>query len=290
MADRSKTGEEKWPSYTMVDPRMRKIYFQFYQETYKPSALDRKTKELVAIAASLASHCKGCLEGHIKKALKFGATKEELSETIAITNAVSFIRAETEGWIRARMEGFWDSVARSTKQSLLAPIPVLAKSAQLDAPLAKALHCLQDSFSPAHVLRSEVDGNLLLGSAKKNASPACYESGPPIRSIFDYNHPHDEADVEAKEQHDANDYYSGSPEHAPANAAAYASAELIRVALDSIARRQSNNTAWAQFTSRWLSHRLRHDAPGKPLAPVDLNSMLQRSCSPSKTVCGRCAQ
>jgi AhpD family alkylhydroperoxidase len=88
MADRSK-NEEKWPSYTMVDPRMRKIYFQFYQETYKQSALDRKTKELVAIAASLASHCKGCLEGHIKKALKYGATREELSETIAITMGVA---------------------------------------------------------------------------------------------------------------------------------------------------------------------------------------------------------
>jgi AhpD family alkylhydroperoxidase len=88
MADRTKT-EEKWPSYTMVDPRMRKIYFQFYQETYKPSALDRKTKELVAIAASLACKCQGCLEGHIKKALKVGATKEELSETIAITMGVA---------------------------------------------------------------------------------------------------------------------------------------------------------------------------------------------------------
>ena len=88
MADRSGT-KEKWPSYTMVDPRMRKIYFQFYQETYKPSALDRKTKELVAIAASLACHCKGCLEGHIKKALKSGATKEEISETIAITMGVA---------------------------------------------------------------------------------------------------------------------------------------------------------------------------------------------------------
>src|SRR5689334_9735842 len=81
--------EEKWPSYTMVDPRMRKIYFQFYQETYKSSVLDRKTKELIAIAASLATHCKGCLEGHIKKALKYGATKEELSETIAITMGVA---------------------------------------------------------------------------------------------------------------------------------------------------------------------------------------------------------
>src|ERR1041384_1538101 len=88
MADRSETPE-KWPPETMVDPRMRKIYFQFYQETYKPSVLDRKTKELIAIAASLASHCNGCLEGHIKKALKYGATKEELSETIAITMGVS---------------------------------------------------------------------------------------------------------------------------------------------------------------------------------------------------------
>jgi AhpD family alkylhydroperoxidase len=89
MADKPGTKEEKWPSYTMVDPRMRKIYFQFYQETYKTSHLDRKTKELIAIAASLATHCKGCLEGHIKKALKYGATKEELSETIAITMGVS---------------------------------------------------------------------------------------------------------------------------------------------------------------------------------------------------------
>ena len=88
MADKP-DGKEKWPSYTMVDPRMRKIYFQFYQETYRSSHLDRKTKELIAIAASLASHCKGCLEGHIKKALKYGATKEELSETIAITMGVS---------------------------------------------------------------------------------------------------------------------------------------------------------------------------------------------------------
>jgi AhpD family alkylhydroperoxidase len=88
MAD-SPASKEKWPSYTMVDPRMRKIYFQFYQETYRTSQLDRKTKELIAIAASMASHCKGCLDGHIKKALKYGATKEELSETIAITMGVS---------------------------------------------------------------------------------------------------------------------------------------------------------------------------------------------------------
>ena len=76
-------------SYTMVDPRFRAIYFQFYKETYKPSVLDRKTKELVAIAASLATKCQGCLEGHVKKALKFGATREEISEAIAIAIGVN---------------------------------------------------------------------------------------------------------------------------------------------------------------------------------------------------------
>jgi AhpD family alkylhydroperoxidase len=80
---------EQIGSYSMVDPRFREIYFEFYKETYRPSVLDRKTKELVAISASLAAKCQGCLEGHIKKALKFGATREELAETIAIAIGVN---------------------------------------------------------------------------------------------------------------------------------------------------------------------------------------------------------
>ena len=80
---------EQSGSYTMVDPRFREIYFQFYKETYRPSVLDRKTKELIAIGASLAAKCQGCLEGHVKKALKFGATREEISESIAIAIGVN---------------------------------------------------------------------------------------------------------------------------------------------------------------------------------------------------------
>ena len=81
---------EQGESYSMVPPRFREVYFQFYRETYKPNtALDRKTKELVAIAASLAAKCQGCLEGHIKKAQKFGATREEIGEAIAIAIGVN---------------------------------------------------------------------------------------------------------------------------------------------------------------------------------------------------------
>jgi AhpD family alkylhydroperoxidase len=86
-------GEAKSPeqtgSYSMVHPRFREIYFQFYKETYKPSVLDRKTKELIAIGASLTAKCQGCIEGHVKKALKFGATRDEISEAIAIAIGVN---------------------------------------------------------------------------------------------------------------------------------------------------------------------------------------------------------
>ena len=87
-ADDDGAAQPASTSYSMVDPRFRAAYFHFYTDTYKPSALDRKTKEFVAIAASLAFKCQGCIEGHIKKAIKYGATREEISETIAITMGV----------------------------------------------------------------------------------------------------------------------------------------------------------------------------------------------------------
>lgn len=81
--------EDKWPSYTMVEDRMKRIYFKFYKETYKHTNIDRKTKELIAIAASLGFKCDGCLQGHIEKALQYGASPEEISESIAITMGVA---------------------------------------------------------------------------------------------------------------------------------------------------------------------------------------------------------
>lgn len=81
--------DKKWPSYTMVEDRMKKVYFQFYKETYKKSTIDRKNKELIAIAASVGFKCEGCLKGHIEKALKYGATREEISETVCIAMGVA---------------------------------------------------------------------------------------------------------------------------------------------------------------------------------------------------------
>lgn len=76
-------------SYALLTPDLKQLYMGFYKATYGKSRIDIKNKEFIAIAAALASGCKGCLEGHLKKAKKHGATPEEISEVIAITLGVA---------------------------------------------------------------------------------------------------------------------------------------------------------------------------------------------------------
>jgi AhpD family alkylhydroperoxidase len=88
---KSPRGKNKFipASLSMVEPKLRDIYYEFYKEAYRPTSLDFKTKELISIAASLLAKCEGCLDGHIKKALQGGATKHEISDAIAIAIGIS---------------------------------------------------------------------------------------------------------------------------------------------------------------------------------------------------------
>jgi AhpD family alkylhydroperoxidase len=78
-------------SYSMMEPKMRRIYGEFYREIYysEKKHLDTKTQELISLAASLAVKCQGCIDGHLKKAIESGATPEEISETISIAAAIN---------------------------------------------------------------------------------------------------------------------------------------------------------------------------------------------------------
>jgi AhpD family alkylhydroperoxidase len=79
-------------SYSMLEPRMKKVYGAYYKELYytpERRILDPKVQELISIAASLVAKCEGCIDGHMKKALALGATKEEISETICIAAAIN---------------------------------------------------------------------------------------------------------------------------------------------------------------------------------------------------------
>jgi len=77
-------------SMSMIEKRFRNIYMQFYKDSYfTPTTLDLKTKELIAIGVSLVAKCEGCLEGHLKKALEIGLTKEEISDAIVIAIGIA---------------------------------------------------------------------------------------------------------------------------------------------------------------------------------------------------------
>lgn len=77
-------------SMSMIEPRFRNIYKSFYKESYfTPTALDLKTKELIAIGVSLVAKCEGCLHGHIKKALELGLTKQEISDAIVVAIGIA---------------------------------------------------------------------------------------------------------------------------------------------------------------------------------------------------------
>jgi AhpD family alkylhydroperoxidase len=84
-------SDGKPQSYSMMEPKMRRIYGEFYREIYysEKRHLDTKTQELISIGASLVAKCQGCIEGHLKKALAAGATEEEISETISIAAAIN---------------------------------------------------------------------------------------------------------------------------------------------------------------------------------------------------------
>jgi AhpD family alkylhydroperoxidase len=50
----------------------------------KAGALDAKTKELIALAISVAIRCDGCVAFHAKAAVKQGATRDEVMETMGM--------------------------------------------------------------------------------------------------------------------------------------------------------------------------------------------------------------
>lgn len=85
-------SDEPTSSYSMLEPRMKRVYGAYYKELYytpERRVLDPKVQELISIAASLVAKCEGCIDGHMKKALALGVTKEEISEAICIAAAIN---------------------------------------------------------------------------------------------------------------------------------------------------------------------------------------------------------
>jgi len=64
-------------------------WFAFDSKVFEEGALSVKAKELIAIGAAHVTRCPYCIEGHVQRAKKAGATDEEIAEAIFVGISMS---------------------------------------------------------------------------------------------------------------------------------------------------------------------------------------------------------
>ncbi len=57
---------------------------KLHKEALSEGALSTKMKELIALAISISTECEGCISFHVHDALRSGATRHEVLETIGV--------------------------------------------------------------------------------------------------------------------------------------------------------------------------------------------------------------
>ncbi len=65
-------------------PDLMKSFYSLGKASSAPGALDAKTKELIALAIAVATHCDDCILFHTHAALQAGATEAEILEMLGV--------------------------------------------------------------------------------------------------------------------------------------------------------------------------------------------------------------
>ena len=65
-------------------PNVMKGFSDLAKAATQDGALDKKTKELIALALGVASHCDACIGFHVQALVKLNVTKPELEEALGM--------------------------------------------------------------------------------------------------------------------------------------------------------------------------------------------------------------
>ena len=77
--------EKYWKELSAERPGFTKQFWKLRDAVRNPDGpLDTKTKELIAIAVSVASSCDTCIAHHVYDALEAGATREEIADALGV--------------------------------------------------------------------------------------------------------------------------------------------------------------------------------------------------------------
>ena len=94
-------------------PDVMKGFSALAQAALKAGALDQKTKELIALAISVATRCDGCIAFHAEAAVKQGASRDEVLETMGMA---IYMGAGPSVMYAAQAVEAYDQFANGTKR------------------------------------------------------------------------------------------------------------------------------------------------------------------------------
>lgn len=83
-SDRLQRFERNSQNLAAAQPETTEAFWRLHKKTTATGALDRKTKELIALAISIVMRCDDCIAHHVSDALKAGATREQISDALAV--------------------------------------------------------------------------------------------------------------------------------------------------------------------------------------------------------------
>jgi AhpD family alkylhydroperoxidase len=81
-----------------------KSLLELEEKAFRNGALDRKTKELMALSISIVTKCEPCMEWHLDQAMKAGAGAGEIYETIDV--AIEMGGGQAAAYARFVLKGF----------------------------------------------------------------------------------------------------------------------------------------------------------------------------------------
>ncbi len=151
-------------------------FVEFAQQVYENGELDRKTKELIAVATASVGRCPHCTEGHIEGAKETGASEQEIAEALAVAWAQGsgtqvfwmkedFADILGENWRRDFLPGpdaaFWEF-----KSDIFDGGALPRKTKEL---LATAVSC---QHRCRHCTRSHMEAALEVGATKAEVAEA----------------------------------------------------------------------------------------------------------------------
>ena len=82
--DRLRNVKKNSQTLAAAQPAVMETFEKFHQAAGATGALDRKTKELMALAISVTHGCDDCIAHHVHDAIEAGATREEFADALGV--------------------------------------------------------------------------------------------------------------------------------------------------------------------------------------------------------------